>query len=354
MLLYLKSEPEPNWKFLKDKIKLEYGCTKTLEKANKRAFIIVDCEMNEINNGYENSIVHIDLEENKIKKNDFLLIADIDIPNFAKSGVSFKNSNVKNSNVVTSLTYNIIEYKKRSLKFKLEPTTEFIEAVKDVIDSKDPRKFKDIINDFGQFISKEVILGGRAYFIASENSKENTSDYTTNIGGQALNSKIEAKSSNSLNKNNSSKYKSFKLFGGKQFGSSNFMSQIGLNDFKYWSCIKFKDPVNVFQTLSEDLHKQVLLLVGKKILYTNTEYYTYHLSVPRIHHTFKLNIPKNILEILQHKDAECSIFATVIDKEEKDIFNCQVFWPSNTSNFLRNAVVDLQLLERITNEDQNE
>ncbi|EXX55862.1 hypothetical protein RirG_221470 [Rhizophagus irregularis DAOM 197198w] len=132
------------------------------------------------------------------------------------------------------------------------------------------------------------------------------------------------------------------------------VSQIGLNDFKYWSCIKFKDPVNVFQTLSEDLHKQVLLLVGKKILYTNTEYYTYHLSVPRIHHTFKLNIPKNILEILQHKDAECSIFATVIDKEEKDIFNCQVFWPSNTSNFLRNAVVDLQLLERITNEDQNE
>ncbi|PKB97161.1 hypothetical protein RhiirA5_433623, partial [Rhizophagus irregularis] len=115
------------------------------------------------------------------------------------------------------------------------------------------------------------------------------------------------------------------------------VSQIGLNDFKYWSCIKFKDPVNVFQTLSEDLHKQVLLLVGKKILYTNTEYYTYHLSVPRIHHTFKLNIPKNILEILQHKDAECSIFATVIDKKEKDIFNCQVFWPSNTSNFLRNA-----------------
>ncbi|CAB4380549.1 unnamed protein product [Rhizophagus irregularis] len=125
------------------------------KKANKRAFIIVDCEMNEINNG--------------------------------------------------------------SLKFKLEPTTEFIEAVKDVIDSKDPRKFKDFINDFDQFISKEVILGGRAYFIANENSKENTSDHTTNIGGQALNSKIEAKSSNSLNKNNSSKYKSFKLFGGKQF-----------------------------------------------------------------------------------------------------------------------------------------
>ncbi|PKY61452.1 hypothetical protein RhiirA4_486451 [Rhizophagus irregularis] len=172
MFLYLKSEPKPDWKFLKDKLKLEYGCTETLEKANKRAFTIVSCEMNEIIDGYENNTIQIDLEENKIIKHDFLLIADIDIPNFTKLGVSIKNSNIKNSNIITSLTYNIIEHKKVSLKFKLEPTTEFIEAVKDVIDSKDPRKFKDVINDFGQFIPKEVVLGGRAYFIARENSED--------------------------------------------------------------------------------------------------------------------------------------------------------------------------------------
>ncbi|CAB4442636.1 unnamed protein product [Rhizophagus irregularis] len=260
--LYLKSEPESE-RFFKDKLKLEYGRSVTLEKANSRAFTIMNCEMK--------------------------LLMDIDIPNFAKLGVSFENSNIKNSNVST------------------KPTKEFIEAVKDVIDSKDPRRFKDIINDFGQFISKEVILGGRAYFIASEDSEENTGEHTKNISGQASNFIIEAKSSKSLNKNNSSKYKSFKLFGGKQF-----------------------DPVNVFQLLSENLRKQVLLLIGKKILYTNTEDYTYYLFEPsRIHHTFKLNIPKNILEILRHKDADCSIFATAIDKKEKDIFNCQVFWPQN-------------------------
>ncbi|PKC68322.1 hypothetical protein RhiirA1_457353 [Rhizophagus irregularis] len=233
MFLYLKSEPEPD----------------------------LNCEMNEIIDGYENSIIQIDLGEGKIVKNDFLLIADIDIPNFAKLGVSFENSNIKNSNVITSLTYNIIEYEKMSLKFKLGPTKEFIEVVKGVIDSKDPRKFKNVINSFGQFIPKEIILGGRAYFIARGNSEENADEYTTNIG--------------------------------KQFGSSNFNESDwveSLNDFKYWSCIKFKDPVNVFQTLSEDLH--------------------------------------NILEILQNKDAECSIFATVIDKKQKDIFNCQVVWSS--------------------------
>src|SRR5205809_5741276 len=48
-----------------------------------------------------------------------------------------------------------------------------------------------------------------------------------------------------------------------------------------------------------------------------------------MHQTFKLNIPGNILEILQNKDADCNIFATVIDKKGKDIFSCQIIWPSN-------------------------
>ncbi|PKY53627.1 hypothetical protein RhiirA4_499335 [Rhizophagus irregularis] len=330
--LNLKSEIKPDWRFFKDKLKLEYGRSVTLEKADSRAFIILDCEMDEIVDGYENRTIQIDLEEDKVIKNDFLLIADIDIPNFAKLGVSIKNSNIKNSNVVTNLTYNIFENNKMSLKFKLEPTTEFIEAVKDVIASKDPRKFKDIINDFGQFIPKKVNLGGRVYFIARENFEENFGEYVKDTDFQASNIKIEKKSLKSLSKNNSSKYQSFKLFGGKEVCSNNFNETDwveSLKDFKNWSCTKFEDPVNIFQLLSEDLRKQVLLLVGKKILYTNTEDYTYHLSVPGIHQTFKLNIPKNILEILQHKDTECSIFATVIDKKEKDTFNCQVVLSSN-------------------------
>ncbi|CAB4442611.1 unnamed protein product [Rhizophagus irregularis] len=322
--LYLEPEPKPNWKFFEDKLKLEYGRSVTLEKVNSKAFTIVDCEMDEIVDGYENRTIQIDLEEDKTIKNDFLLIADIDIPNFAKLGVSIKNSNIKNSNVITSLTYNIIEYEKMSLKFKLEPTKEFIEAVKDVIDSEEPRKFKDIINDFGQFIPKEVILGGRAYFIARENSEENSGEYVKNTDCQASNIKIEKNSSKTLNKSNSSKYQSFKLFGGKEVCSNNFNEPDwieSLRDFRNWSCIKFKDPVNIFQLLPKNLRSQILLLVGKKILYINTEYYTYYLFEPRTHHTFKLNIPENILKILQHKDAECSIFSTVLDEKGKDIFN---------------------------------
>ncbi|CAB4422613.1 unnamed protein product [Rhizophagus irregularis] len=300
--LYLKSEPEtkPDWRFFEDKLKLGYGSNVTLKKANSRAFTIVDCEMDKIVDGYENRTIQIDLEEDKTIKNDFLLIADIDIPNFAKLGVSIKNSNIKNSNVTTNLTYNIIEYNKMSLKFKLEPTTGY--------------------------------FGGRAYSIARENFEENFGEYVKNTDCQASNIKIEKKSSKSLSKSNSFKYQSFKLFGGKEVCSNNFNESDwveSLNGFKNWSCIKFEDPVNIFQLLSEDLRKQILLLVGKKILYTNTEDYTYYLFVPGMYHTFKLNIPENILEILQHKDAECSIFSTVIDEKGKDTFNCQVIWPPN-------------------------
>jgi hypothetical protein len=326
-ILYIKSEPD--WRYFIDKLKLEYGRNVSLEKANKKAFAIVDCEMDEIVDGYENNTIQIDLEENKIIKNDFLLIADIDIPNYTKLGVSIGNSNNKNSNIVTNLTYNVIEYNKVSLKFRLEPTMELIKEVKDVIDSKDPKKFKDIVNEFGQFIPKEVILGGRAYFIAKEKSEENFDEYIKNTGCQSSNIIIEKKLSKSLSKNNSSKYQSFKLFGGKQFGSNNFNESDWvetLNDFKLWSCIKFKEPVSIFQILPEDLRKQILSLVGKKILFTSIEDYSYKLPDSGSHLT---DIPENILEILQNKEADCNIFTTVIDKKEKDVFLCQLVWPPN-------------------------
>ncbi|CAB4400968.1 unnamed protein product [Rhizophagus irregularis] len=66
--LYLELEPKPNWKFFEDKLKLEYGRSVTLEKVNSKAFTIVDCEMDEIVDGYENRTIQIDLEEDKTIK----------------------------------------------------------------------------------------------------------------------------------------------------------------------------------------------------------------------------------------------------------------------------------------------
>uniref|UniRef100_U9SWT2 DUF7431 domain-containing protein n=1 Tax=Rhizophagus irregularis (strain DAOM 181602 / DAOM 197198 / MUCL 43194) TaxID=747089 RepID=U9SWT2_RHIID len=88
----------------------------------------------------------------------------------------------------------------------------------------------------------------------------------------------------------------------------------------------------IFKLLPEDLRKEIFLLVGKKILYLSTEIYEFKLNKPGNHENLKLkNIPKDILETLKDEVAECSIFATVVDKNRmnNDIFNCQIFWPPN-------------------------
>ncbi|CAB4379867.1 unnamed protein product [Rhizophagus irregularis] len=331
-ILYLKSEPD--WKFLKDKHKLEYGIASTLEKANKKAFTIMeDCKMTEIVDGCKYSTIEIDSEEDQIMKNDLLLVADIDTKDFVKLSTSFGRSNIKKTNCDANLTCTISEYGKATLKFRLQPDIEFIKEVKDAIESKDPRNFKKIIEEYGQFIPTEITLGGKAYFkrsnISRHCSEENSKKF--NIG-LASNIKIESTNENLNNNINNSKRECFKLIGGQQLNVNNFDEEVwaeSLNDFRYWSCIKFKNPISIFQPLPENLRKQVLLSIGKKILYTNTEYHDYSLveyAKPRV---FRLNIPENILKIIQNKDADCSIFATVIDKKEKAIFNCQVIWPQS-------------------------
>ncbi|PKY51613.1 hypothetical protein RhiirA4_468755 [Rhizophagus irregularis] len=329
-ILYLSSEPD--WRFFRDKLKLEYGRNVNLE-AKKRVIIIEDCEMAEIIDGCENSSTEIDLKADQIKKNDFISNAGANVPNFAKLRVSFGNTKIERSNFGTNSTCIISEYSKISLKFKLKSDPKFIEKVKDAIKSKNPRNFKKINEEFGHFIPQEVVLGGKAYFKKSNISKKCSEEISTKYVISASNNiEIENTSENLSKNNNNSKQECFKLIGRPQFNLNNFNEKTwveSLRDFRNWSCTKFKDPVSIFQPLPEDLRKQILLLVGKKILHMSTEDYTYYLVEPGMRQAFELKIPVNILEILQNKDSDCSIFATVIDKKEKDIFNCQVFWPSN-------------------------
>ncbi|CAB4405176.1 unnamed protein product [Rhizophagus irregularis] len=219
-ILYLKSEPD--WKFLKNKLGLEYGFTSMLEKANKKAFTIMeDCKMTEIVDGCKLNAIEIDLEKDKIMKNDFLLAADTNVLR-----TTFGNSKIKKSNCETNLTCTISEYSKVSLKFRLQPDSEFIKEIKDAIESKDPRNFKKITEEYGQFIPTEIILGGRAYFksssISRNCSEENSSRFDINAGGQTSNIGIESTTENFSRNINNSKYECFKLIGGRQPGINNF------------------------------------------------------------------------------------------------------------------------------------
>ncbi|CAB4442889.1 unnamed protein product [Rhizophagus irregularis] len=86
----------------------------------------------------------------------------------------------------------------------------------------------------------------------------------------------------------------FKLIGSKQ--SNNFEEFDekawieSLNDLGNWGCTEYKKPVSIFRPLPYDLP-----------------------------------------DIIQKKDAECNIFATVIDTEDSrnDFFNCQILWLPN-------------------------
>lgn len=61
--------------------------------------------------------------------------------------------------------------------------------------------------------------------------------------------------------------------------------------------------------------------------------YDYYLYKPGICGTCVLkNMPQNISNVIMNKDADCDIFAAVIDTEEDlndTFFNCQILHPSN-------------------------
>ncbi|PKC00035.1 hypothetical protein RhiirA5_459858, partial [Rhizophagus irregularis] len=120
---------EPDYDFLINKLKLEYGHTISLDRANKKAFKITGYDITEIADAPK--CTEINLKEGQFMEKDIFLFEDIDT-----------NKRTNNS------TCTVIEYSKVSLKFKTEPNPEFIKAVKDAIESKDPRKFRKITEEF--------------------------------------------------------------------------------------------------------------------------------------------------------------------------------------------------------------
>src|SRR5204863_8673071 len=129
---------------------------------------------------------------------------------------------IERSNFGTNFTYTICEYSKLSLKFKLQPVPEFIKEVKDAIESKDPRNFKKITEEYGQLISTEVTLGGRVYFKSSNISRERFEENSNKRDGWISDIRIEGTSDNLSRNINNTKHECFKLVGGSQFSINDF------------------------------------------------------------------------------------------------------------------------------------
>ncbi|CAB5378398.1 unnamed protein product [Rhizophagus irregularis] len=348
--LYLTKSLEPDWRFLNKKHKLDFGRIVALDEfkiAKQRAFELKSCEMEKFGvNGYQVGHIKYSSSEDKMVKTNLFLTADADVQGFVKLGVSFGRSKNEKAKLEINSTCEFIEHNKISLELnKLEPTTKFKEEVEKAIESKNPKRFREITEKFGQFISTEVNLGGRAYFKESknfeENSKENSNKAAMSAGAGTSKIKVENTSTYSKENSNNFEHGYFKLLGGepncakkfKEFNEEAWAQS--LNDFRYWDCVKYKNPISIFQLLPDDLCERIYLSVGKKILYSKTEDFDFISGKPGI---FELrNIPQYISKLLQDKKAKCNIFATFIDTEEtkKVILNWRIQYPSDENEHPR-------------------
>ncbi|RGB32014.1 hypothetical protein C1646_791112 [Rhizophagus diaphanus] len=348
-VLHLVKSSKCNWKFLNDKFHLEYGLYITsdgIKKAKKKAFIMKDwknCKMTGIGaKGCKKGTIEFNSNEYWGMKSNLLFTGNINVKDLVNLGGSIGKSQNNNVNIEMNSTYSYREFGKVSLEFSkcLEPTSEFINITEKAIESEDPNELKQIIEEYGQFIPDEVILGGRVYFEGTQTSKklteENDHESIVNVGiQQALNIGVGNRSENLRGNTNYCKRECTKLIGGEQPDSLEEFDETAwirsLKDFRNWDCIEYKNPISIFQTLpndSRDLHGRIFSLIGKKIHYSRIEDFKYNLEKFEKPKIFKLNIPPNISKIVQNKKTDCNIFATVFDTDENDdFFNYQIFHP---------------------------
>ncbi|GBB84211.1 hypothetical protein RclHR1_10830002 [Rhizophagus clarus] len=347
-ILYLK---RLYWKFLSNQCKLDYGRIMSFDGikiAEKQAYTMDDCELSEINS-YKRGRLEFESKEDWMKKTNLFVDVDgINITNFAKLGLSVEGLRDKSFNKEIMSAYQYIEVGKVSLKFSksnlrnLILTDEFKNDLIDVIQSNDPKKFEKITEVYGQFIPTEVILGGRVYFNDVRKSLRNSGNTFNGVSGNisigTLNATIGY---NSCGSEKTSEFYSFNhmgLLGGKHPDDEEFDEKAwieSLKDYQNWECIKFKNPISIFQLLSDDLpddlknlRKRTYKSIGKRILYTNIKECDYYLNELGRYRTFELqNIPQNILELIQNEEADCDIFASVIDTDENSknvFFDCHI------------------------------
>ncbi|GBB89464.1 hypothetical protein RclHR1_16150005 [Rhizophagus clarus] len=327
--LYLK---QFNWELLNKKYKLDYGCNMGfggIKKATKRAFKMNDCKLIEIN-AYKKDHLEFESKEDWIKKTNLFFNNNHEIVNFINSELLIGNT--LNINDEIESTYRYTEIGKAKLNLgNLELTEEFKTDIMNAIKSKDSKKFKEIIKEYGQFIPTEIILGGRAYYkdieMISEIPADKFKESSTTLSSSSF--KIEIESNSSKKKTN---FHYPRLLGGCHPTDKEFDEKVwirSLNSYPNWECIEYKNPISIFQLLPDDLRKEAYESIGKKILYTEIKDYDYKLYEPGMYGTVELSddIPRNVEEIIKTKEADYDIFATVAnaDKNLKGVFfNCQI------------------------------
>jgi len=330
---YLMQSERLNWRYFNESLKLDYGriqkSVRKIVQANKRAYTMENCELTKNGiNGFKKETFESASSEDWMKKTNLFFTSDINNDNIIKFagtvGLSGEISQDQRINYETNTTYECTEVCKVILKFSdgnLKPTPEFIKVVNEAIDSGNLNKLKEIIEDYGQFIPTEALLGGRIYSEYVKRSRNNYNDNSikSSISASGAGVNIQTGFNSNRSENNSKSYSvdQMRLFGGKLGNSEEEWIKSLDEDFKLWYCIEIRNHKSIFEFLSEDLRKKIIKIIGKRILYSNTIDYKYDLRFgnPAFIALSKDLEKSEVLKIIQNKDSDYSIFAVILDVE---------------------------------------
>ncbi|POG58759.1 uncharacterized protein OCT59_002530 [Rhizophagus irregularis] len=341
--IYLKTcDPSPD--YFKGTLSLEYGRTLTpinskIEIAEKKAFTIDEIELIRPDVTSNNEKVNFNSKNSWEKKINMFLKAEAGLMNFEPLELSFTNTRNKNEEIERNYSYSYTKISKMHLHLKLEglkPTNYFIREVEEAVKLSNRKKLGEINTQFGQFVPTKVTLGGIVYYTTEGESNKSSEQKiiggsstiaTSGIPAANLNIEVGLNNDNSKSELKNLERKTSSLIGGEtNFNKKKWV--ISLCDYKTWRCIEFQDPINIFELLNDNLRKDIYKVLGKKILYYDVISREQYLGYGE-REILKLPLQGKICETINNKDADCCVFATVVDEDDKknDFFNCQIYYP---------------------------
>jgi hypothetical protein len=336
---------EPNEDHLKSRLKLEYGRTSTpfsvkIKTAEKKAFTIGNIKFTKPDVSSNDETINFSSKGDWEKKRNMFFNAKVELMNFGTFDLPFTNTQSESQETEKKFSYNYTKISKMHLKFEgLSPEVDFKEEVEKAVESQDREKLGEIIKKFGQFIPTRVTLGGIVYYVTKRqsniSSRQNINEISPTISvptgipavnlniGAGINRDISNSESTSLEREYSC------LIGGelqdlKKFDRGNWINS--LCDYKTWNCIEFQDPIHIFELLGPGLRKKIYKILGKKILYCGIMSHKCHLEYGE-REIVNLRLQDKICETIKKKEADCSVFATIVGDKKNDFYNCQIYHP---------------------------
>ncbi|CAG8665116.1 44223_t:CDS:2, partial [Gigaspora margarita] len=344
--VYLKRKKKPSWRDLVRKFKLEYGRNYEENKdkvANKKAFIIKDCEFDVFTSDeYCYDDVTISSTDELIQNKSLFLKAQIELEilSATKLGLSIESAKNSQDHSETALKFYARNFGKAKISFQKQNvvlTQDFKNEVQKAIDSRDPKKIYKIIAEFGQFIPTTIQFGGRLYYEDTTNTTKNSANKNIegsanlSIYGQGL--EFQHKSGISNKSGSTMQHKGSFIFGGdkiKIYESKEAEWVTSLQDFRYWEPIEFCEPVSILEFLEEDLIKKIKEIIGKRIIYSKVQDYSYKINNLN-YHIANLEMPGDVQTIFSDSEIDSQVFATILNMDENDdIFTYTLYTPERS------------------------